>query len=72
MSGQWLTRQTEDDTVHAVPLVDAIVHEHAADCPCGPTVLPSRMPRGTTGQVLIHHSRDGRERGDPEQSGGSS
>lgn len=25
MSGQWLTRQTEDDTVHAVPLADAIV-----------------------------------------------
>jgi hypothetical protein len=43
--------------VHVYPLDDQIDHEREGDeCPCGPKVLfePS-------GQVIVHHSLDGRE-----------
>lgn len=61
MSGQWLTQQTADDTVHTIPLDDQIIHDHSADCPCGPTAAPSPMPEGRTGWIVTHHSLDGRE-----------
>ncbi|MEU2996920.1 hypothetical protein [Streptomyces sp. NPDC006863] len=52
----WLTKQTADDTVHAVPLDDDIVHDFALDCACGPA--PQVVPGGV---VLVHASLDGRE-----------
>lgn len=56
MDSQWLAQQTAADIVHTVPLDDEIVHEFAADCPCGPT--PVSTPGGT---ILSHASLDGRE-----------
>ncbi|WP_432077845.1 hypothetical protein [Streptomyces sp. YPW6] len=55
-SPPWLTKQTADNTVHAVPLDDNIVHDFAPDCACGPA--PQVVPGGV---VLVHASLDGRE-----------
>lgn len=44
--------------VHVTPVNDAIEHEETGDgCPCGPSV-----EFVTGGQVVVHHSLDGRER----------
>ncbi|WP_163275331.1 hypothetical protein [Cellulomonas iranensis] len=44
--------------VHVIPVDDLIEHEEAGDgCPCGPHV---EFVSG--GQVVVHHSLDGRER----------
>lgn len=63
----WLASQTADDTVHSVPLDDAIVHEFTDTCPCGPTTKPTPMPEGRVGWILSHHSLDGREAAEQEQ-----
>jgi hypothetical protein len=62
MPGQWLlSTLTGDDTAHAVPLDDVIVHGFAADCPCGPTARPVPRDDGSMGWLYVHHSLDGRE-----------
>jgi hypothetical protein len=72
MGGQWLTQQTADDVVHAIPLDDEIVHDHADTCPCGPTARPTPMRGDATGWIVTHHSLDGRELDEPDyrQAGG--
>jgi hypothetical protein len=61
MRGQWLSTFTADDTAHAVPLDDLIVHEFTDDCPCGPSPRPVPRSDGSMGWLIVHHSLDGRE-----------
>lgn len=43
--------------VHVLPINDLLEHEEEGDdCPCGPAV---EFVEG--GQVIVHHSLDGRE-----------
>lgn len=58
------------DTVHVFPVDDLVVHQvdREEDCVCGPT---TQFVDG--GQVVVHHSLDGREfaeRGEPLPTGG--
>ena len=48
---------TDPSTVHVLPINDLIEHEDVGDsCVCGPDV---EFVSG--GQVIVHHSLDGRE-----------
>ena len=71
MSGQWLAQEVSDTEVHTVPLDDAIVHEFAPDCPCGPS--PRVIPREgrPDGWVYTHHRVDGREFNEPDYRTGA-
>lgn len=51
-------------TVHVIPCKDAIDHT-GGDCPCGPTPEPVTHDDGSVGWVIVHHSLDGREQGEP-------
>ncbi|GAA0705277.1 hypothetical protein GCM10010193_70440 [Kitasatospora atroaurantiaca] len=64
--GQWLAEQTDERTVHCVPLDDAVSHDLTDDCPCGPRSRPEECRDGSTGWVVIHHSLDGRELTEPD------
>ena len=44
---------------HMMPVDDAMAHETAQDCPCGPTV-ENYLDQGVTGTVFHHHALDGR------------
>ncbi|MDX3520707.1 hypothetical protein [Streptomyces scabiei] len=66
MSGQWLAQEVSDTAVHTVPLDDVIVHDFAADCPCGPTARPIPREGRPDGWVHTHHSLDGREFNEPD------
>ncbi len=53
------------DTVHVVPVKDLIVHTTDDDeCVCGPDV--QFRPKGN---VVIHHSLDGREKTESDDIG---
>jgi hypothetical protein len=51
-------------TAHVVPRGDLVEHETSDDCPCGPTAQPVTRDDGSVGWVMLHHSLDGRERGE--------
>lgn len=53
-------------TWHVEPVGDLIEHDTSVDgdCPCGPTVKPVERDDGSMGWVHIHHSLDGREKGE--------
>lgn len=56
---------TETNVVHVLPVGDLIEHEDVGDdCPCGPTTEPVKRDDGSIGWVVVHHSLDGRERGE--------
>ncbi len=53
--------------LHVVPVDDLIEHEEAGDdCPCGVDIEYLIGEDGTVGQLVTHHSLDGRELTEPE------
>lgn len=50
-------------TVHVTPNGDAVAHEDEG-CPCGPRVEPVKRDDGSMGWLVVHHSLDGREKGE--------
>lgn len=52
--------------VHVLPIADLIEHQdEGGDCVCGPTCKPLERGDGSFGWLYVHHSLDGRERGEP-------
>lgn len=55
------------DTVHVEPINDLIDHDtNGGDCICGPATEAAFRDDGSNGWVVVHHSLDGREHGDPD------
>ena len=54
----------DDNTVHVLPVGDAVMHDPADDCACGPASEPIKRADGSVGWVVTHHSLDGREAGE--------
>ncbi|UAW08310.1 hypothetical protein SEA_WHITNEY_63 [Gordonia phage Whitney] len=53
------------DNVHVLPVGDLVAHEESGLCPCGPRIESCWRDDGAVGRVIIHHSLDGREEGEP-------
>ena len=54
-------------TRHTYPVADLIEHVvDGGDCWCGPTTEPVSRDDGSMGWLVIHHSLDGREHGEPD------
>lgn len=53
--------------LHVVPIGDLVEHTSDDDCSCGPTSNPIKGDDGTISWLMIHHSLDGRERGEADQ-----
>jgi hypothetical protein len=54
-------------TLHVAPIGDLVDHDTSTaepDCVCGPEVRPAAQEDGSVGWLLVHHSLDGRERGE--------
>jgi hypothetical protein len=47
--------------LHVMPVGDAIEHQAAEDCACGPHAEVVKRGDGSVGWVVVHHSLDGRE-----------
>ena len=54
-------------SLHVVPVGDLIEHQTDDGCPCGPTSKPEQRDDGSFGQVVVHHSLDGREKNEPRE-----
>ncbi|MYW43051.1 hypothetical protein [Streptomyces sp. SID161] len=55
--------------VHVYPLDDLIEHDtESDDCVCGPRMRPVKRDDGSIGWVITHHSLDGRELTEGEQT----
>lgn len=55
------------NTLHVTPIGDLVDHDTSTrepDCACGPEVRPVTQDDGSMGWLLVHHSLDGRERGE--------
>jgi hypothetical protein len=54
-------------TLHVTAQSDLVGHDTSTaepDCACGPEVRPVTQEDGSIGWLLVHHSLDGRERGE--------
>lgn len=63
---QWITVEPVGrHPVHIEPLNDLIEHDtDSDDCPCGPRCEPVEREDGSMNWLYVHHSLDGRERGE--------
>ncbi len=55
------------DILHVRPVGDLIEHDTStddADCGRGPEVQPVKRDDGSMGWLIVHHSLDGREKGE--------
>lgn len=55
------------NTLHVTPQHDLVDHDTSTtepDCVCGPEVRPVIQDDGSMGWLLVHHSLDGREKGE--------
>lgn len=50
--------------LHVHPVNDLIEHVLDDTCPCGPRDEPVQRDDGSMGWIAVHHSLDGRERGE--------
>lgn len=53
------------DDVHVVPVGDYFLHADSDECMCGPSIAVVNRDDGSIGQVIVHHSLDGRELKEP-------
>lgn len=58
--GRWLV-DAEGETIHVLPIKDALDHESSDECVCGPSPTPVKREDGSVGWFQTHHSLDGRE-----------
>lgn len=54
------------NTAHVLPVNDLIEHERNDECVCGPRVEPVER-NGVPGELIVHHSLDGRELSEPDR-----
>jgi hypothetical protein len=55
--------------VHVHPVDDLIDHILTDECPCGPERRPVKRDDGSVGWLTVHHSLDGREATEQEETG---
>lgn len=53
--------------LHVLPIGDLVEHVSDDDCLCGPTSKLIKADDGSTQWLVIHHSLDGREAGEPDR-----
>lgn len=63
-----MARLPNPNHLHTYPVGDVIEHELTPDCVCGPECVPIELDGGGFNWHYRHHSLDGRELREQEQS----